>query len=45
MILTKRALFLIAIPAISLFFTERFSSATEDWQLPDAQEEISDAEE
>lgn len=45
MIVTKRALFLIAIPAISLFFTERFSSATEDWQLPDAQEEIRDAEE
>ncbi|TVM03398.1 MAG: hypothetical protein CV087_05485 [Candidatus Brocadia sp. WS118] len=45
MVLTKRLLFLIAVPAVSFFFTERFSFAADDWQLPDTPSEISDAEE
>lgn len=43
--LTKRLLFLIAVSAMGFFFTERFSFADDDWQLPDTPAEINDDEE
>ncbi|KAB2836483.1 MAG: M48 family metalloprotease [Candidatus Brocadia sp.] len=45
MMLTKRLLFLIAVSVMSFFFTERFSFADDDWQLPDTPAEIGAAEE
>lgn len=45
MVLFKRLLFIIAIPAIIFFSTEPLSTASDDWQLHDPPAEISEAEE